>query len=276
MHLIRCTGILFFSFFVSSLMCVLAAAQSSSLRERIFADPVTELNKAISVAEAENPNFEPDREITVNWCHVYAEWGETRDDDFLEHFEHIAQEHVRMRHTIHADGYPPEAYRNELAGVTTRYLREIVRRRDSGLDLRDNPGIKRAILPFERGLAERLNAHRERFDRALAQPHLWEQCGGDYIGYVKLRAEPGGATIRLIREFYYKFCQATGIPPLSDGCDKWTVIPSTRDVPGGTYYYIVSWPNGHTECDRIQFFGASPAEDDKTITINQSGKGCER
>jgi hypothetical protein len=97
-----------------------------------------------------------------------------------------------------------------------------------------------------------------------------------FVGFVKLKSSPDGANIRIIREFYYKLCQATGIQPYSDNCNKWSVVASTRDVPGGIYYYLVSWPNGHAECDRIEFTGATPEEDDKTITIRQSGKGCAR
>ena len=151
-----------------------------------------------------------------------------------------------------------------------------MRRRNAGLDLRDVAGIKRAILPYERELAARMNAYRKQTGRPLARPEVWDSCGGDYVGFVKLKSLPAGATIRLIREFYFKFCQATGIQPYSDRCDKWSVIPSTRDVPGGIYRYLVSWPGGDTECDRIEFSGASPEEDDKVVTINRSGRGCAR
>jgi len=274
MSIIRYAGLFFL--LVSWLIDAPALAQRSSMRERVLANPYAEIGKAIAVVPVRNYGRQRGGEIAINWCHIYADWGETRDDDFLEHFEHAAQEHVHMRQQLTAAGYPPESFRDALDGVTTAYLREIARRRNEGGDLRDIAGIKRALLPYERRLAERMTAYRQQFDRTLAQPNVWRECGGDYVGFVKLKALPDGGTIRLIREFYYKFCQATGIRPFSDDCDKWSVIASTRDVPGGIYYYVVSWPNGHTECDRIEFTGASPVEDDKIVTIRQSGKGCAR
>jgi hypothetical protein len=271
MHVFRCAGVLFLLSWVVGLP---ALAQSPSLRERILANPRAEIDKAISVVE--RPDYRQHRggEIAINWCHIYPDWGETADDDFIDHFQHVAHEHVNMRQLLYANGYPPESYRNELAGITLAYLREIVRRRSAGLDLRDISGIKRAILPFEKHLAESMTRYREQTDATVARPTVWEQCGGDYVGFVKIKSLPDGGTVRLIREFYYKLCQVSGIRPFSDNCDKWSVIASTRDVPGGIYYYLVSWPGGHAECDRIEFTGASPNEDDKVVTIRQSGRGC--
>lgn len=265
-------------FLASWLMSVPAFAQSSSLRERIFTNPLAELNNAVRIVGATAKNISRDHggKIAIDWCIYPSEWHEAPDDDFLEHFEHIVYQRVFMSKLLLAEGYPGRVFVGPMLAVTTNYLSEIVRRRNNGLDLRDTAGIKRVTLPFERQLAERMNSYREQFDPSLAQPTVWEHCGGDYVGYVKLKSSPGGATIRLIREFYYKFCEATGIEPFSDSCDKWSVIASTRDVPGGIYYYLVSWPNGPTECDRIEFTGANPSEDDKIITIEQSGKGCAR
>ena len=96
------------------------------------------------------------------------------------------------------------------------------------------------------------------------------------MGFVKIKGSPEGASIRLIREFYFKFCQATGIAPFSDRCDKWSLITTTRDVPGGIYYYQARWSDGPVECDRIEFTGASGGEDNKVVTITRSGKACQR
>jgi hypothetical protein len=273
MHLIRGAGVVCLFSWLAGLP---ALAQSPSLRERILADPRAEIGKAISVVE--RPDYPQHRggEIAINWCHIYPDWGETPDDDFLDHFQHVAEEHVHMRQQLYANGYPAESFRDALAGITLAYIREIERRRNAGLDLRDNAGIKRAILPYEQRLAASMTRYREQTDGTVARPTVWQQCGGDYMGFVKIKAQPDGGTVRLIREFYYKLCQASGIRPFSDDCDKWSVIASTRDVPGGIYYYVVSWPSGHTECDRIEFTGASPNEDDKVVTIRQSGRGCTR
>jgi hypothetical protein len=248
------------------------------MRERILASPLAELNKAVQVVAAATPNYPPSRggEIAIDWCMYNLEWGETRDDDFLEHFEHLARQRVNMSKLLLANGYPGNVFGGALVTVTVRYLSEVVRRRKEGLDLRDNQGIKSVVLPFEQELADRMNSYRTQFAPGLAQPNVWRKCGGDYVGYVKLKSAPAGATIRLIREFYFKLCQASDIQPFSDACNKWSVIPSTRDVPGGIYYYLASWPDGRRECDRIEFTGATPDEDNKTITINQSGKGCTR
>jgi hypothetical protein len=271
----RCAGIFFLASWVLS---AAALAQGSSVRERILSDPFAEFNKAVPIAAAMARPFASTRggEVAIDFCMYNSEWGETPDDDFLEHFQHIVQQRVHMSKLLLANGYPGTVIGGPLAAIAARYLREVQRRRKDGLDLRDSTDVKAAILPLERQLAERMNAYREQFAPGLAQPTVWEKCGGDYVGYVKLKSVPDGGTIRLIREFYYKFCAATGIQPLSDGCDKWSVIAGNRDVPGGIYYYLVSWPNGLTECDRIEFTGATADENEKTITINQSGKGCAK
>jgi hypothetical protein len=274
MYAIRCAGMFLLA---AWLMSVPALAQSSSLREKIFANPVAEFNNAVRVVAASARNYPRTRggEIAIDWCNYNSEWGETADDAFLEHFEHIVHQRVHMSREILAAGYPGTAFAGALATVAVRYLNEIVRRRNNGLDLRDMAGIKRAILPSERALAERMNSYRQQSDPSLARAALWEQCGGDYVGFVKLKSSPDGASIRIIREFYHKLCQATGIQPFSDKCDKWSVVARSRDVPGGIYYYLVSWPNKWTHGVRSHR-GATPDESDKVITIRQSGKGCAR
>src|SRR5262245_54671612 len=127
MHLIRCAGVVFL---LSWLSAVPALAQNPSLRERILADPRGEIGKAIGIVGRPDHGRYRVKEIAINWCHIYAEWGETPDDDFLDHFQHIAEEHVSMREMLYANGYPAESFRDALAGITLAYLREIERRRN--------------------------------------------------------------------------------------------------------------------------------------------------
>ena len=275
MSVIRCAGISILAWWLAT---AAAFAQGQSIRQRILADPQGEFNKAVPVVAAMARNEPRSRggEIAIDFCMYNSEWGETRDDDFLEHFQHIVQMRVAMSKSLLAKGYPAQVFAAPLLAISSAYLREIDRRRKGGLDLRDNQGVKAAVLPFERQLAERMTAYRKASAPDLATPTVWTKCGGDYVGYVKMKSAPDGGSIRIIREFYYKLCSATGIPPYSSGCDKWAVIPGNRDVPGGIYYYVVNWPNAPEECDRIEFTGASPDETDKTITINRSGRACAR
>lgn len=257
-----------------------ALAQGLTLKQRILANPQGEIGTAISMVAAAERGSRRERqrggEIAINWCHIYGTWHGSRDDHFLEHFEHVAQQYVHLRGQLQAGGYPTEVVRADLNAIVSAYLAELQRRWSSGLDLKDIAGIKRAILPFEQRLGARMNAYRQQSDRTAAQPNVWRECGGDYMGFVKVRTRPADGSVRLIRDFYYKLCQKTGIHPLSNQCDKWSLVTSSRDVPGGIYYYLVSWPNGRTECDRIEFDGASPAEDEKVVTIAQSGRECAR
>jgi hypothetical protein len=52
------------------LMSVPALAQSSSLREKIFANPVAEFNNAVRVVAASARNYPRTRggEIAIDWC----------------------------------------------------------------------------------------------------------------------------------------------------------------------------------------------------------------
>jgi hypothetical protein len=159
MYAIRCAGVLVLA---SWLMSVPALAQSLSLQEKIFANPLAEFNNAVRIVAPSAGNYPRTRggEIAIDWCIYNSEWGETPDDAFLEHFEHIVHQRVHMSRLILAAGYPGAAFAGPLVTVATRYLGEIARRRNNGLDLRDVAGIKRAILPFERALAERMNSYR--------------------------------------------------------------------------------------------------------------------
>jgi hypothetical protein len=272
MRMIRCTIL----FIVACwLLNASAFAQSASLRQRIFQNPHAEIETSIRIVQSTSrDNTSRPNEIPIDSCAYVQQWGDSRDDDFLEHFELIAAHYVHMERTLASAGYPEDVWRPVLLRLRQAQIDEIVRRRNGRLDLRDINGVRGAALPYERQLATAMNSYRARAGRPLPPPNVWGQCGGDYVGYVKIKGSPPGATIRLIREFYFKHCQLTNIPPFTDRCDKWTLIPATRDVPGGTYYYMVSWPNGPTECDRIDFIGATPEQDGKVITITRTGKAC--
>jgi hypothetical protein len=257
-----------------------ALAQGRTLKQRILANPQGEIGPAISMVAAAERASPRERqgggEIAINWCHIYGTWHGSRDDHFLDHFQHVAEHYVLLRGQLQAGGYPAEVVRPDLNAIVSAYLAELQRRHTSGLDLKDIAGIKRAILPFEQRLGARMNAYRQQYDRTAPRPEVWQQCGGDYMGFVKVRTRPADGSVRLIRDFYYKLCQKTGIHPLSNQCDKWSLVTSSREIPGGIYYYVVNWPNGRTECDRIEFDGATPEQDEKIVTIAQSGRDCAR
>ena len=253
-----------------------AFGQSSSIREMILENPFSQLRIAVRILTPNRPSMKRDSGgvIAIDSCLYPQQWGATPDDDFLEHFQHIAEHYVHMWGLLSSSGYPNQVWEGLLTRLITVQIDEIVRRRNSGLDLRDLNGVRHPALPVEQQLANALNSYRAQSNRDLPKPDVWKQCGGDYVGFVKVGASPGGASIRLIREFYYKFCQATGIHPFSEGCDKWNLVTASSDVPGGIYYYVARWPSGHTECDRIEFSVGGPNDEDKTIVINQSGKVC--
>jgi hypothetical protein len=265
--------------FILAAACLVdSPAHAQTLRERILVTPYSEIGTAIRIKQSLAGRTAPQSGgvIGIDSCNYTDEWGQTPDDDFVIHFAHIAGHYVHMRGLLTAAGYPEQVWDMILRRLVRAQLDEIVRRRNQRLDFRNINEVRQPALPYERRLASAMNEYRAQTGQALARPDVWKACGGDYVGFVKIKGSPEGANIRLIREFYFKLCQATGIAPFSDRCDKWSLITATRDVPGGVYYYQASWSNGPIECDRIEFTGAGGGEDDKVVTIARTGKACQR
>src|SRR5882724_7216035 len=116
MSVTRCAG---FFFLASLLLSTAALAQDSSIRERILADPFAEFSKAVPIAAAMTRPFPSARggEIAIDFCMYNSEWGETRDDDFLEHFQHIVQLRVHMSKLLLSNGYPGNVIGGPLATI---------------------------------------------------------------------------------------------------------------------------------------------------------------
>jgi hypothetical protein len=64
------------------------------------------------------------------------------------------------------------------------------------------------------------------------------------------------------------------IHPYSQGCDKWTVMGNANSVPQGYYYYFVRWPDGATECARIELINKIETGNVATNTITRTGRAC--
>ena len=150
---------------------------------------------------------------------------------------------------------------------------DIVRRRQNRTNF---DSIRQATLPFEQRLARALNDYRTAHNTSLIKFYVQDFCGGDWVGYVKVRSNPPGAAIRLIGEFYFKYCEATEIPPYSPSCTRWAAIGQNHEVPQGLYRYMAIWPDGHTDCDRIDIPLSAADDALKPVVIQRSGLGCKQ
>jgi hypothetical protein len=150
----------------------------------------------------------------------------------------------------------------------------LVDHRNKRLDLLEENSVRPPVIPYERQLVDALESYRARHDPSLPSPSpLRESCGGDYVGYVHLATDPADGSVRVIREFYFKLCNKTGISPYSDRCDKWLKTESRTQVPVGTYLYEARWPDGHSECDRIEL-DADPTTEGRVVKIARTGRTC--
>jgi hypothetical protein len=261
-----------------------------SLAEKIFRDPYGEARILASLGDKESmfsdggeqgvsytldtckyPSYEDDlcRRSADGLCRL------TLDDQFIGEFSLIVDRRRTFVSAISKAGYPDRVWQPPVDKWFKARIDEISRRRTQKIQF--NPAASRvATLHLERRIVQILNDYRRINDPRLPEVDNREICGGDWIGYVALKTDPTGGAIRLIGEYYFKYCRATDIPTFSSSCTRWTAIALNQHVPQGSYHYMASWPDGVTECDRVTLLRTGNDPDAvETLTIKRSGRGCK-
>lgn len=222
----------------------------------------------------ERPTLSDQHQLFLETCDVLLDGG-SQDDVFIERAQFASSYHYGVAQALAEAGYPAQVWKAPLDRLTNARMDVLVDRRRRGLDLLDENSVRAPVIPYENQLVAALESYRARNGRSLPSPApLPPVCGGDYVGYVHIATDPSGGVVRVIREFYFKLCGVTGIPPYSDRCDKWLVTGSGTQVPVGSYRYAARWPDGHSECDRIEL-GANPDTEGRVVKIARSGRTCQ-
>lgn len=254
-----------------------AVQTSAGLRAAILQDPrvlVAAGNRALDNMQVA-PMFFPGEQLFLDTCFLLLDGG-SQDDVFIERAQAASLYHYRVARALAKAGYPETVWKTPLARLTNARMDVLADRRKRRLDLLDDNSVRTPVVAYERQLVEALAGYRARHAPALPAPaDLPPACGGDYVGFVRIATDPAGGAVRLIREFYFKLCGAMGIPPYSDRCDKWTAAAGGTQVPIGAYHYSARWPDGHSECDRIEV-DANPDTEGQIVKIMRSGRVCSR
>jgi hypothetical protein len=261
----------------------MAQAEELSLAEKIYRDPYGQMSILRTlIKRTPLDNDERKYGYTIDTC-KYPSYADDlqkgSDKDFIAEFRLITQHYYRFAAAITEAGYPKEVWKTYLDEWLTARIDEIRRRRAGQIAF--DPWASRAqTLGFEYRLVQALNQYRARYNPSLMEFHSMSKdaCGYDWIGYVQLRSNPADAVFRLIGEFYFSYCQATDIPPYSARCTKWSSIGQNQNIPEGAYYYMARWPDGGTECGRVNLLYPRRREPEEVgiITIRKSGQECQR
>jgi hypothetical protein len=247
----------------------------------ILNDPHSQIKVLVKLKDT-LPRYEEDEEtsfsrhelVDLTSCAYSDQSSQDPERSFLINFEAIASYESRVSYDLLAAGFPKSVWESSLDRLTSARIDEIVSRLKTGGDLTDINSIRNATLAFERSLIAVVTRYGQ-LHHVRAQVISSESCGGDWIGYVKLATSPAGGIIKLIREFDFKLCSVSDADdhqPYSSKCDLWTRIAPETEIPQGTYYYQIEWPNASIECDRIKLITTS--DDPETVTISSSGKPC--
>jgi hypothetical protein len=200
--------------------------------------------------------------------------GAKQEQFLFERLNQIARYHYGIARSLGEAGYPETVWRRLLDELTHARTDVLIERYRSGANLNEENELRALTIDRERRLVRVLAQHRTTVDPSLPAPGpVRDLCGGDYVGFVRLDTEPMGGSVRIIREFYFKLCETMRIGPYSEACDRWSAVSRDQQVPVGVYRYAVRWPDGLSECDRIEL-SAGPDNEGRVVRISRSGRRC--
>jgi hypothetical protein len=253
------------------------SGKSAGLRDSILRDPYRFVVSGAQVWRELRP--EPD-ERPIDMFHLdtctmgYGDLGDGSPDDlFLTWVMETAFYNFQTAKDLEEAGYPEQVWRPALDRLNKARVDVLLDHRRKGLDLSDETSVRKPIIPQEKQLVAALEAYRVGHPWLPPPEPVSEGCGGGFVGDVRLATDPAGGVIRVIRDFFFKLCAASQIPPYSDQCDKWVVAAADEPILVGLYYYTARWPDGHTECDRIDI-SADAETSGRVVKIAQSGRTC--
>jgi hypothetical protein len=250
-----------------------ASGQSAGLRDSILRDPYRFVVSGAQIWRELRPGADPPSDMLfLDTCVVLRDGG-SPDDLFIERVMETAFYNFQVAKDLKEAGYPERVWRPALDRLSKGRVDVLLDHRRKGLDLLDENSVREPVIPQEKQLVAALEVYRAGHPSLPPISPLTPSCGGDFVGAVRLATEPAGGVIRVIREFYFKLCAASQIPPYSDQCDKWAVAAVDTSISAGLYYYSARWPDGRTECDRIEL-DADQKTSDRVIKIAQSGRTC--
>jgi hypothetical protein len=269
--------------FVSLCLCVsgVAFAQSTgTLKTASINNPQAAIehfkNAWLKFPEEFAPKPNVPKFYSVDTCMYSDDIDRDKDKAFMDKLRTIAWTDVRIAKDLTDAGYPSSVWREPLNKLTERQIDIVSRRFSAGQSL-DIAAVKKQVRPYEGVFLQVLNTYRRQSAARLPEFDTSEQCGGDWIGYVKLNTSPRGGNLQVIREYFFQLCRLAGKAPYSSECDMWSPADADTQFPQGTYRYLAHWANGSDECNKVVFVN-NGADIDKvqTNTIRQTGNACAK
>jgi hypothetical protein len=226
-------------------------------------------------ADLADARKQPQNFYQVDTC-MYAEGSaNSARQSYVANMEAIAWNELYMATSFRSAGYPDQVWEEPLRAAMDKQVDVIsdLFRNGRGIDISN---VKTILKPYERRIVAALESYRRSQNPRLPQYYAVGMCGGDWIGFVKLRSDPPGAAIRVITDFNYKLCRSRGIDPYTGGCnDLWKTVGPSTQLPQGTYRYKAQWPSGRSECDRAEFIHTSAnADRADPYTLKQTNQYC--
>jgi hypothetical protein len=213
---------------------------------------------------------------SIDTCmYTRGEYRIDRKASLIEYFGAIAQNQRVMEGNLLKAGYPREVWESLVNGMINEQINIVAGKIRTGSDPDIVAGTKRALTPAEQRLVAALQSYRRRVGQ-LPEVYNSGLCGGDWIGYVKLRSNPAGAWMRVISTFNFRVCRAGGFDPYSGCDDLWTVVGRSTQLPQGKYVYTARWGSGPIECHSMEFMNEGFSNEPELIVIQQSNKACSQ
>jgi hypothetical protein len=257
-------------------------ALAQQIRQKILQNPHAVINDFIAAKNRIPPLYPPDPvfDTTVSGC-LYTESSQTAsaDDQFVDLLESIAWRYKSIADGLARAGYPRAIWHQPLSDLVHAQIDEIARRRPLGVQSLDINAINRATRDYQLRVVRAVNNYRLDYAPSLRKASAeGTSCGGDYIGYVKIRSNPVSGLVKVINEFKYKLCELSDFAnrsAFSDQCNMWDTARPDLEFPQGTYYYYVKWGNGNSECHKVKLtYQASDVT--PTFTVKPTNQACNR
>ena len=175
-----------------------------------------------------------------------------RDHNFMVSLQETAGRELLLASELKRAGYPETSWRAALDDFIKAEVAIISKRQVDGKDF-NIASIKKLMRPQEKAFRRVLNEYRRSSRKRLPQFDDVPFCGGDFIGFFKVKTSPRGGTVRLIREYFFQLCRLAGIDPYSNKCDMWLAASASAEFPQGVYRYVAHWGDGAEECDKADF-----------------------
>jgi hypothetical protein len=137
----------------------------------------------------------------IDTCAYADDWSSSEDNNFLVHFRQIARNHVSISNDIRRAGYPSQVWAKQLNDLTRERVRAIASAREMRRHIgttTSSSTVNRAVREAADELVYALNSYRSTYDRSLPRYSSGGECGGDWIGYVKLTTAPPNGRILVI------------------------------------------------------------------------------